>query len=98
MYARMTTFAGLPPERVDPAIREFQEGQLPLLEQEDGFQGVLVLVNRGQGRAAALTLWETEAHMRASEKIADRARDSAVATTRPAREPIVDRFEVVVQK
>jgi heme-degrading monooxygenase HmoA len=98
MHARMTTFAGLPPERVEPAIREFQEGQLPLLEQQAGFQGVFVLVNRSQGRAAALTLWETEEQMKASDKIADQARDSAVATTRPAREPIVDRFEVVVQK
>jgi heme-degrading monooxygenase HmoA len=98
MHARMTTFAGLPPERVEPAIEEFRKEQLPLLEQQDGFKGVFILVNRAQGKAAALSLWESEQQMKESDEIADRARGSAVATARPAREPLVDQFEVVLQK
>jgi hypothetical protein len=46
----------------------------------------------------AFTLWETEADMRQSEKLADEAREQAVATAKPARDPIVDDYEVIVSK
>jgi hypothetical protein len=54
-------------------------------------------VNRRSGQAVAITLWETEANMRESEKLATQARERAVATARPSREPIVDHYEIVVQ-
>ena len=39
MYARMTKFVGLPPERIVQALDEFKEGQLSELEGQEGFQG-----------------------------------------------------------
>ena len=98
MYARMTKFVGLPPERIDMALNEFKEGQLGSLEGQEGFEGIMVLVDRTAGTAAALSLWDTEAHMKASERTADEARESAVATTKPERFPVVDHFEVVLQR
>jgi heme-degrading monooxygenase HmoA len=98
MWVRMSRFAGLPPERIDQTIRDFEEGQLPALEQQQGFQGVLVGVDRGEGKAAAMTFWETRESLTASDKLADRAREAAVATAQPDREPIVDRYEVVLEK
>lgn len=98
MYARMTKFVGLPPERIDQALDEFKQGQLAELEEQDGFQGIMVLVDRTAGTAAALSLWKDEARMRASERTADRARESAVATAKPERFPVVDHFEVVLQR
>jgi hypothetical protein len=55
-------------------------------------------VNRKSGQAAAITLWETEGDMKRSEELAIKARERAVATAGPSREPIVDVYEVVVHK
>lgn len=98
MYARISRFGGLPPERITDTLREFEEGQLPQIEQMDGFKGALVGVDRGEGKAVAITLWESEKDLTASDKLADEARDAAVASARPEREPIVDRYEVLLQR
>ena len=98
MYARMTKFVGLPPERIDQALDEFKERELHELEGQDGFQGIMVLVDRMAGTAAALSLWDDEARMKASERTAERARESAVAVAKPERFPVVDHFEVVLQR
>jgi heme-degrading monooxygenase HmoA len=98
MHARLSRFAGLPPERIDATIEEFRDQQLPELEQQAGFKGVLVMLSRETGQAAALTFWETESDLRASERVAARAREAAVASAQPAREPVVDRYEVVLQR
>jgi heme-degrading monooxygenase HmoA len=98
MHARLSRFAGLPPERIDATIEEFRDQQLPELESQAGFKGVLVMVSRGSGQAAAVTFWDTEADLRASERVAERARAAAVASAQPAREPVVDRYEVMLQK
>jgi heme-degrading monooxygenase HmoA len=100
MYARMSKFAGLPPERVDRTLQQFEQEELPALEQQPGFEGILVLVDRGGGTAAAISLWDTQEHLRASEEVADRAREKAMETAqlRPRRDPVVDRYEVVMRK
>jgi heme-degrading monooxygenase HmoA len=94
----MTKFVGLPPERIDEALEEFKSGQLAELEGQAGFQGIMVLVDRPAGTAAALSMWDSEANMKASEGTADAARESAVATAKPERFPVVDHFEVVLQR
>jgi heme-degrading monooxygenase HmoA len=98
MYARMSRFAGLPPERIDQTLQGFEQGQLPSFEQQNGYKGVLVLVDRGQGKATAITFWETMDDLRATDKLADQAREAATETAQPAREPLVDRYEVVLQR
>ena len=75
-----------------------QEHELPNLEQQKGFGGITVGVNRRSGQAVAVALWETEGDMRESEKVADQARERAVATAKPERDPVVDHYEVVFQK
>jgi heme-degrading monooxygenase HmoA len=98
MWARLSRFAGLPPERIDQAIREFQEQQLPTFEQLPGFEGVAVMVDRSAGKAAAITYWASREALKQSDKLADRARDQAVQTAQPERDPIVDRYEVVLER
>src|SRR5207248_5114702 len=41
MFARMSRIAGLPPERIDEARQYFEQQELPALEQQKGFGGVL---------------------------------------------------------
>ena len=97
MHARLSRFAGLEPERIEATLRQFEEEALPRLQQAPGFRGITLGVNYQHGQAIALALWETEAEMRQSEKVADEARDQAVDTHGPVREAIVDDFEVVFQ-
>ena len=98
MHARVSRFAGLNPERVDATVRQFEEEALGELERQPGFRGITVGVNRKAGQAVAITLWETEADMKHSEELAIRARERAVATAGPSREPVVDAYDVVVHK
>jgi heme-degrading monooxygenase HmoA len=98
MHARLSRFAGLPPERIDQTIHEFEEGELPELERQPGYEGVMVLVDHKGGKAAAISFWDSEDHLRKSEAVAARARETAVASAQPSREPVVDRYEVVLQK
>jgi heme-degrading monooxygenase HmoA len=98
MHARLSRFAGLPPERIDQTLDEFRDQQLPEIEQHDGYQGVVVMVNRRTGQAAAITYWASDAAMRASERAAGQAVQAALERGQPSREPVIDRYEVVYQK
>jgi heme-degrading monooxygenase HmoA len=98
MYARLSRFAGLPPERIEETVREFEQDYLPALEQAPGFSGLFVGVDRNAGKAAAVSFWESREALEASDRAADRARGAAIDRAEPTREPIVDRYEVVLQR
>jgi heme-degrading monooxygenase HmoA len=100
MHARVARFAGLPPERIDLTLQQFEEGLLPEIEKLEGYRGVTVLVDRQGGAAVAITLWETREDMRASEQLVARAREQAVETAQPQprRDPIVDHYEVLLNR
>ena len=101
MHARMSRIAGLPPERIDEARQYFEQQELPALERQKGFEGVLVMVDRADGRATAITFWDTQEDMRASDRAADEARAATLDQVRPSepsREPVVERYEVLIQK
>jgi hypothetical protein len=98
MHVRLSRFAGLDPDRIDETLRRFEQDELPKLNQQQGFGGITVGVNRSTGQAVAVVLWDTEAAMRDSEKLAAEVRERAVATAKPSREPIVDHYEVVLRR
>jgi hypothetical protein len=98
MYARVTSFPGLAPERITATLKEFEEQQLPVLEQQGGFKGVWAGVDRTAGRAMAVTFWETLEDLKATDKLAAQVRAVAVATSRADREPIIDRYEIVLHR
>jgi heme-degrading monooxygenase HmoA len=96
MHARLSRFNGLTSERIDETVKQFREQALPELEQQEGYEGMLVLANYNAGSAAALSLWDSERSMRKSEKLAEQARQAAIETGRPTQEPVVDRYEVIL--
>ena len=100
MYARVTMFPGLPPERIKATVEEFQEQHLPRFEQQAGYRGVWVGVDYVGGRAIAVTYWESLDTLHASDRLADEVRAAAVtrAGVDRNRPPIIDRYEVVVQR
>ena len=98
MHARLSRFAGLPPERIDHTLAEFQQQQLPEIEKQDGYAGVVLMVNQRTGQAAAITFWDSEMALRQSEHAAGAAVQQAVDTAQPSREPVIDRYEVVLKR
>jgi len=100
MHARVTMFPGLPPERIKATLEEFRETHLPKLEQQPGYRGVWCGVDYLGGRAIAVTYWASIEALHASDPLADEVRAAAVtrAGVDRNRPPIIDRYEVVLQK
>jgi heme-degrading monooxygenase HmoA len=66
MFARVSTYEGRP-ELLDEMHHEGIEHVLPALEMQDGFSGGLVLADRQSGKVLAVTLWESDQAMNATE-------------------------------
>jgi heme-degrading monooxygenase HmoA len=100
MHARVTTFPGLPPERIKATLAEFTEQHLPQLEQQPGYLGVWAGVDYLGGRALVITYWESTAALHDSEPLAREMRAAAVtkAGVDRNRPPIIDRYEVVLDR
>jgi hypothetical protein len=100
MYARVTTFPGLAPERINATLAEFTEQHLPKLEQEPGYLGVWAGVDYTGGRAIAVTYWESLDALHASDALANEARAAAVSRggLDRNRPPVIDRYEVVLDR
>jgi len=60
MHARLTT-VHFAPDKIDEAIRLWQDSVVPAAKQQTGFKGARLLVNRQTGTAVSMGLWETEA-------------------------------------
>ncbi len=92
MFARVNTFRG-PVEGMDASLEDARAQALPALDAVDGYAGIVVLLERATGRSIAITFWESEEAMRASEAAATEIRSSS---TRRNDEQIVsvERFEV----
>jgi heme-degrading monooxygenase HmoA len=93
MYARVNTFEG-DPDLLDASITSVREEIIPTMRQVDGFQGLYVLADRATGATIAITLWESEAALRASEETANTVRTDA-ASRFGERIVSVERYEVV---
>jgi hypothetical protein len=100
MFARVTAFPGLAPERIKATIKEFEEKHLPGLEQQPGYLGMWAGVDIPGGRAVAVIYWESMEALRAADHLADQARAAVVSTQGLDRDrpPVTDRYEVVLQK
>lgn len=66
MYARVAT-VHVQVDKLDEAIRVYQEGVVPALRQVPGFEGVELLVNRETGHGISITHWASQADQFASE-------------------------------
>ncbi len=66
MHARLTT-RQIEPDRIDEAIGIYRDTVVPAASQQPGSKGGLVMIDRGTGKVMAISLWETEADLRAYE-------------------------------
>jgi len=93
MHARVTTISGSPGE-ADAGIDNFRANVVPFA-QEQG-KGAILLIDRQSGEAIAITLWEDEESMRASEQSANSLRAQAADQMGAAQTPTIGRYEVAV--
>lgn len=99
MWLRLSRIAGLTPNRVEEMIEGFEQRvDRSGLDQAPGYGGYLVGVDREHGKVTAISLWETLEDLEANDADADAARTERVERAEPAREPIVDRYEVVIER
>jgi hypothetical protein len=94
MYARVTSLAGSPGD-VDAGIDNFRTNVVPFT-QDQGGKGAMLLIDRTSGKALAITLWEDEQALRASEERANALRAQAAEEMGASQQPGVERFEVAV--
>jgi len=95
MFARVTTVQGSP-DRIDETTRYARERVLPAMQGQPGFKGMYMLVDRKQGRALGITLWESEEALRATAETAGQMRAGAMERGATA-EPTAAEYEVTVE-
>ena len=99
MYVRLSRLAGLSPERIDELIGDLEQGDyVSEIEGAAGFRGFMVGVDWEGGKATVISLWDSIEELRASDAVADEARAVRVQKAQPERAPIVDRYEVVLER
>jgi len=92
-YARIVT-ATTSPSRVEEAVELWQEVVLPSVQQQRGFKGVRLLVDRTNGKIVSIGLWESEADFLAT--VAWNEDQIARFTSFLETPPVVEGYEVVV--
>jgi heme-degrading monooxygenase HmoA len=96
VHARMNRIEGSP-ERIDEMARRFEDTIVPMLRALDGYRGGVVLADRATGTNIAISYWESEEAMNASEAAVSQPRADAAAAAEARSETVVERFEVTVQ-
>jgi len=94
MHARVTSLSGTPDD-VDAGIANFRDTVVPFARGEGG-RGAILLVDRASGSAVAITLWDDEQTLRASEERANALRAEAAEQMGASVQPDVARYEVAV--
>ena len=94
MHARVTRIEGSA-ARLDEMTRQFEERTVPVLEGLEGYKGYVLLGDRGNGTAMAVTYWESKEAMGASEDAVTEERERAAESAEASAGPMVERYEVV---
>ena len=94
MHARVTRINATA-DRLDEMTRQFEERTVPVLQGLDGFEGHILMGDRGSGLAMAVTYWASEDAMRASEDAVTPERERAAETAQATSGPVVERYEVI---
>ena len=95
MHARVTRFEGAP-DKADEFIKYTKETIIPSAKKISGFKGGYWLLDRQSGKGLSVTLFETEAALKASEDSAGQIRNQATQVL-GAKMTGIERYEVVAQ-
>ena len=96
MFARLLRIK-IKIERIDEAAKLFEESVIPLLKNQKGYKGAYFLTDRKTGVSVAITLWENEEDMLATESSHFFQEQLVRFMTFFKAPPIREAYEVVVQ-
>src|SRR5437588_12693698 len=97
MHARVVfTQAQTGTGRTDEAIRLYRDAVVPAAKQQRGFKGMLQLVDRATGKGISISLWETEADLKASEASGHYQQQIAKFAPFFSAPPVAEVYEVSV--
>jgi len=94
VHARVNTLQ-MDPSKIDDAVATMEGGGLDRLKSIDGFKGLTILGDRGTGKSLAITFWESEDALNASEEAVKETRKQA-ADAGGSGDPQIEVFEVVL--
>jgi heme-degrading monooxygenase HmoA len=95
MHARMTTIQ-MDPAKIDQAVSQFEEDDLPMIKGLDGFNGFTMFVDRSSGKAFGISYWDSKEQMDASEQSVQDARQRTADTGGASAPPQVEVYEVAI--
>jgi heme-degrading monooxygenase HmoA len=95
VHARVTTIE-MDPARIDEAVAQLEEQDLPTWKDIDGFKGFTLLIDRKSGKVIGTSYWATQEQMQASEDAVADSRQRAADTGGAADPPQVERLEVAL--
>lgn len=97
MHARVTTSLAHP-GKLDDILSIAEDSIVPTAKQQKGFKGYLGLTDWNLGKSITITLWESEADMRAGEASGYYQQQIAQVEPLMAGPPTVEHYEVVIQE
>ncbi|MBA7605438.1 hypothetical protein ES703_12569 [subsurface metagenome] len=83
--------------KVDEGINLVRDSVAPAAKQQQGFKGILSLADRNTGKGISITMWETEADMKAGEASGYLQEQIAKFSAIFAAPPTTEHYEVIVQ-
>jgi len=96
-HARMSTLE-IEPSKAEEGVRFFREQTLATARRQPGFQGARLLLDRRSGKVYAVTLWESEAALRAAVQAMDQSRSSEAVQALGARNVTTEVLELAVNE
>ncbi len=97
MYARVVS-GQYQSGKMDEGTELYRNSLAPAAKQQQGFKGLLGLVDRATGRGISITLWETEADLKASETSGYYQQQLAKFVPLFSGPPDREVYEVIVQE
>jgi len=67
MFARLTIFQ-LKSDKIDEAIKIYEESTIPAAKSWKGFRGIYLLTDRKTGKGVSISLWDSEEDAIANEQ------------------------------
>jgi heme-degrading monooxygenase HmoA len=82
-------------DRIDDAVKFWNEEQLPKYRDQSGYKGFTLLVNRENGKMFGVSFWDSEDAVRGSDQMSQRAR-SGLAEAGRGTEQTRENWEVAI--
>jgi heme-degrading monooxygenase HmoA len=95
-HLRLSRVADIAPAALEAMIETFG-GYVEELSAHPGYEGYVVAADREHGKVMAMSLWQSQEALRASDHAAEEAREGRLAIA-GAHDPIVDRYRIMLER